>query len=167
MNGGGRPVQDGRVPAPVRYLEQTMPSTDPLMPRTAPPGLTLPVPLHVQLASAVMGAATVLLGLVYLVTPPRLGGAAQPFSTVDALTPPLAWCMVAGGAAVILATVARAARSSTHGVTAVVHLTYCVGLAISALQQEPVRITVVSVLSVFAFIAHGGACIDYWKRGWK
>jgi len=143
-----------------------MPNPDPLRTRPAPLGLTLPVPLHVQFVSLLMGAATVLLGVVYLVSPPATGPA-RPVSTVEYLTPILAWAMVASGAWVILATIARAARSSAHGVAAVVHLTYCAGLVVTFVELQPFRVTVVSILSVFAWIAHGGACIDYWKRGWK
>lgn len=141
-------------------------STDPLMPRVAPPGLTLTVPLHVQLASAVLGALTVVLGCSYLTSPPPVGSAARP-TTIGELTPVLAWVMVAAGGWVILSVAARAARSSAHGIAAVVHATYCAGLVITSLTFEPFRVTVVSILSVFAVVAHGGACIDYWKRGWK
>lgn len=166
---GGRPVHTGRVPAPIHLLtlETSVPATDPLMPRTAPPGLTLPVPVHVQLAGGALGAATVWLGLVYLVTPPPLASVARPASTLALLTPALAWCMIAAGGWVILSTVARAARASAHLVAAVVHLAYLAGLVATFLQLQPFRISVVSALSVFAVIAHGGACIDYWKRGWK
>lgn len=136
------------------------------MPRTAPPGLTLPVPLHVQVVSVFMGLATVVLGMVYLTNPPPMASPTR-VTTLSELTPALAWCMVATGAWVILATFARAARASAHGVAAVVHVTYCVGLVATFLTLEPFRVTVVSALSVFAWVAHGGACIDYWKRGWK
>lgn len=162
-------MHHGLVPAPsrARTWRDHVPSTDPLMPRTAPPGLTLPVPLHVQLVGGLMGLATVVLGLVYLVSPPPLASPVRPATTLGVLTPVLAWCMVAVGGWVMLATFARAARSSAHGVAAVVHLTYCAGLVLTFLQLEPLRVTVVSALSVFAVIAHGGAAIDYWRRGWK
>lgn len=138
-----------------------------ITPRTAPPGLTLAVPTHVQVASGFMGLATVVLGIVYLTSPPPLASPARVTTTLSELTPALAWCMVAVGAWVILATFARAARASAHGVAAVVHLTYCAGLVITFLDLEPFRVSAISALSVFAWIAHGGACIDYWKRGWK
>jgi len=141
-------------------------TVEPLTPRVAPPGMALPVPVHVQLASLVLGGLTVLLGCVYVTSPPPAGSAARP-TTISELTPVVAWVMVAVGGWVVLATVARAARSSAHGVAAVVHATYCVGLVITSLTFEPFRVTVVSILSVFAVVAHGGACIDYWKRGWK
>jgi len=154
------------VPTPLYVESPTMPHQEPLT-RLAPPGLTLPVPLHVQLVSLAMGVASVLLGVVYLTDPPRPRSPALPVATVEYLTPAMAWCMVCAGAWVILAAVARAGRSSAHGVAAVVHVTYCAGLVATFVELQPFRISVVSILSVFAWIAHGGACIDYWKRGWK
>lgn len=144
-----------------------MPSpSEPLTPRVAPPGMTLPVPVHVQLASLVLGTLTILLGAVYLTSPPPVGSAARP-TTISELTPVLAWVMIAAGSWVVLAAVARSARSSAHGIAAIVHGTYCAGLVVTSLTFHPFRVTIVSILSVFAVVAHGGACIDYWKRGWK
>lgn len=138
----------------------------PLRTRVAPPGVTLPVPVHVRLTSVGLGAATMLLGLVYLTTPPRRGGPLSS-SVMALMEAPLGWVMLALGGWVVLAALAQAARSSAHGVAAVVHLTYTVALVATFLQLEPPRPTVASVLSVFAFVAHGGACIDYWKRGYR
>lgn len=136
--------------------------------REAPPGLTLPVPLHVRIASLGLGVATGLLGLLYLTAPPRTHGPGPLSSTVlSLLEQPLGWCMVLLGAWVIVAAVSGVARSSAHGVAAIAHLAYTAALVQSFLALVPPRPSVVSILSVFAFVAHGGACLDYWKRGWR
>lgn len=139
---------------------------DHLTPRVAPPGLTLPVPLHVRITSVGLGVGTMLLGLIYLTAPPRRDGPLS--SSVMALMEcPLGWVMLALGGWVVLASFGRSARSSAHGVAAVAHLTYSGALVATWLQLEPPQPTVASVLSVFAVVAHGGACIDYWKRGYR
>lgn len=107
-----------------------------------------------------------LLGIVYLTVPPRRDGPLSN-SVMALMEAPLGWVMVALGGWVILATIARTARSSAHGVAAVVHLVYTVALVATFLQTVPPKPTVASVLSVFAFVAHGGASIDYWKRGYR
>ena len=139
---------------------------DSLRPRIAPPGLTLPVPLHVRVTSVGLGVATYLLGLVYLVSPPRRTGPLSN-SVMALMETPLGWCMVFLGCWVVLAAFTSAARASAHGVAAVAHLAYCVALVVTWASLEPPTPTVASVLSVFAFVAHGGACIDYWKRGYR
>lgn len=153
------------MPTPL-LLETTM-TPDRLHTRVAPPGLTLPVPLHVQLSSLLLGLLSVVLGMIYLVDPPPEASPAVPFTTLDYLRPPVVVLLLLMGSLVVLATLGRAARSSAHGLAAIVHLAYTVGLVATFFQTEPVRITIVSILSVFAWVAHGGACIDYWKRGWK
>lgn len=138
----------------------------PLSTRTAPAGVTLPVPLHVKVTSVGLGGASMLLGVIYLVAPPRRDGPLSN-SVMALLESPLGWVMVALGAWVILATAAGMARASAHGVAAMAHLVYSVALVLTFLQLEPPRPSVASVLSVFAVVAHGGASIDYWKRGWR
>lgn len=137
-----------------------------LVPRTAPPGLTLPVPLHVKATSVGLGAASMLLGVVYLTAPPQRTGPLSN-SVMALMEQPLGWTMLALGGWVVLAALSGVARSSAHGVAAMAHLVYSVALVLTFLQLVPPRPTVASVLSVFAFVAHGGASIDYWKRGWR
>lgn len=138
----------------------------PLTTRTAPPGLTLPVPLHVRVTSVGLGVGTMLLGLIYLTAPPRRDGPLSS-SVMALMEAPLGWVMLALGGWVVLAALSQCARSSAHGVAAIVHLTYTVALVATFLQLVPPKPSVASVLSVFAVVAHGGACIDYWKRGYR
>lgn len=134
--------------------------------RVAPPGLTLPVPIHVSLTSAALGLCTLALGVIYLTAPPKRTGPLSS-STMGLLEVPLGVVMMCLGLLVVAATVAGKARSSAHGVAAMTHFVYTVALVLTFLQTVPPKPTVASVLSVFAFVAHGGACIDYWKRGWR
>lgn len=134
--------------------------------RVAPPGVTLPVPLHVSVTSAFLGSASALLGLVYLTSPPKRTGPLSN-SVMALMETPLGWVMVVLGSLVFLAAVSATARSSAHAVAAVAHLAYTVALVITWASLEPPHPTVASVLSVFAFVAHGGASIDYWKRGYR
>lgn len=135
-------------------------------PRVAPPGLTLPVPVHVRITSVGLGAATLLLGFVYLTDPPKRTGPLSN-SVMALMETPLGWVMVALGCWVVLAAVSSTARSSAHAVAAIAHLAYSVALVVTWSQVEPPTPTVASVLSVFAFVAHGGASLDYWKRGYR
>lgn len=138
----------------------------PIPTRTAPRGLTLPVPLHVRATSVGLGGASMLLGLIYLTVPPRRDGPLSN-SVMAVLEAPLGWVMLALGGWVVLAALAGIARASAHGVTAMAHAVYTVALVLTFLSVHPPRPSVASVLSVFAVVAHGGASIDYWKRGWR
>lgn len=138
----------------------------PMRTRVAPPGLTLPVPAHVRITSVGLGAASMMLGLLYLTNPPKRTGPLSN-SVMALMETPLGWVMLVLGGWVILASVSSCARSSAHAVAAIAHAAYTVALIVTWAQLNPPSPTVASVLSVFAFVAHGGASIDYWKRGYR
>ncbi len=137
-----------------------------LSPRIAPLGMTLPVPRHVKVAGAFMGLATMMLGLTLLLAPPRAG---SPLDTtvLQLIRPPLAAVFLLIGAVLICAHVLAVARASLHGVAAVAHVVHCVALFVSIAFSNYGQVTVASVLSLFAWIAHGGCSLDYWKRGYR
>jgi hypothetical protein len=137
-----------------------------IVPRTAPPGLTLAVPLHVQLTSVFLGLGSMALGLVYLISPPKRNGPLSN-SVMALMEQPLGWVMVVLGLWVVLAAGFRSSRASAHAVAAMCHGAYMAALVATALMTEPPRLTVAAVLSLFAVVAHGGACLDYWKRGYR
>lgn len=128
--------------------------------------MTLPVPLHVALTSLGLGVGSMLLGVIYLTNPPRRTGPLSN-SVMALMEQPIGWAMVFIGAWVVLAAVTGWSRASAHMVAAMAHLVYMGALFFTFLQLVPPRPTVASVLSIFAFVAHGGACLDYWKRGYR
>lgn len=146
-------------------LEPSIVSHD-LSPRIAPPGMTLPVPRHVKVAGTLMGAATFGLGLVLLLAPPRPGGALDT-TVLQLIRQPLGWAFLLIGLAVVCAHVLGAARASVHGVAAVAHVVHCVALFASVAFSVRGQFTVASTLSLFAWVAHGGCSLDYWKRGYR
>lgn len=154
------------TPLPSPYpLESFVASRD-LSPRIAPVGLTLPVPRHVLVAGLFLGAATFALGLLLVVTGYAPGG---PLDTtvLQALREPLGWSFLLIGLAVVCAHLLTTARASVHAVAAVAHVVHCVALFVSIAFSDYEGVTVASVLSLFAWVAHGACSLDYWKRGYR
>ena len=137
-----------------------------LSPRIAPAGMTLPVPRHVKVAGFLMGLATIGLGALLLASPPRAGGALDT-TVLQLIRPPLGWAFLLIGLAVVCAHLTATARASAHGVAAVAHVIHCVALFLSIAFSEYNQVTVASVLSLFAWLAHGGCSLDFWKRGYR
>jgi len=137
-----------------------------LSPRVAPPGMTLPVPRHVTVAGMLMATATAGLGLLLILTPPKPGTALDT-TILTLVRGPLSWLFLLIGVAAVCAHLAGAARASVHGVAAVAHLVHCVALFLSVAFSSYGQVTVASVLSVFAWVAHGGCSLDFWKRGYR
>lgn len=137
-----------------------------LTPRLAAPGMTLPVPRHVKWAGLFMGVATFGLGLLLAVAPPRPGSPLD-VDVLQLIRPPLSWCFLLIGLAVVCAHLLGAARASVHGVAAVMHVVHCVALFLAVAFSDYGQLTVASVLSLFAWVAHGGCSLDYWKRGYR
>lgn len=125
------------------------------------------MPLHVKVAGGALGLVTAMLGLIYLLAPPRRVPALERVSVVAVLEPFLGWAMLAIGGWVLLATATATARASAHLVAAVSHALYFGACVASFLLTVPPRPTVAAVLALGVFIAHGGACLAYWQRGWR
>ena len=137
-----------------------------LSPRIAPAGLTLPVPRHVMLAGVFMGAATAALGVLLLTTGYQPGSALDT-TVLQLLRQPLGWSFLLIGVAATCAHLTGTARASVHGVAAVAHVIHCVALFVSVAFSSYGQVTVASMLSLFAWVAHGGCSLDYWKRGYR
>jgi hypothetical protein len=128
--------------------------------------MTLPVPRHVAWAGVFLGVATFVLGLVLAVTPPKAGSPLA-VDVLQLIRPPLAWCFLLTGVATVCAHLLRAGRASVHGVAAVMHVVHCVALFLAVAFSDYGQLTVASVLSPFAWVAHAGCSLDYWKRGYR
>lgn len=136
--------------------------------RRAPAGLRLPVPLFVRLWGSVLGLGTLLLGVLYLTEPvPNRTPELEARSVVAVIEVPLGWAMVGAGLWVVTATLVSHSRASAHAVAGIVHLAHAVALAATAVIAYPLQPLPVLVLAAFAVIAHGGACLDYFGRGWR
>jgi hypothetical protein len=140
----------------------------PIPTRRAPAGLRLPVPMFVRLWGAVLGLLSTALGLVFLASPvPNRTPALEARSVVAVIEVPLGIVLVAAGLWVVAATMVGHSRASAHAVAAVAHLTHVVALGATFVIAYPLQPLPVLVLASFAVIAHGGACLDYWSRGWR
>lgn len=135
--------------------------------RRAPAAMRLPVPRHVAAASLVMGIGTVVLGIGYATTKVLRAPALEAKSVVAAIEVPLGWVMVAVGAWVTVAAIVGHGRASAHAIAAVVHGAYLLALVITFVIAYPLQPVQGVALALFGFIAHGGACLDYWQRGWR
>lgn len=129
--------------------------------------MTLDVPVHVRCAGGLLGVGTVLIGLIYLAAPPERRGPSQLTSVIAVMEPVLGWVMLVLGSGVVLATVLGQARASAHVLATAVHATYMGGLVVQFLITQPVRPTVTAVLSFMGAVAHGGAALAYWQRGYR
>lgn len=141
---------------------------DPIPTRRAPTEMRLPVPGHVQLWGAVLGFGTALLGFLYLSAfTPNRRPELEAISVVAKIETPLAWFMLAAGGWVVVATAVSQARSSAHAIAAVVHSAHLVALGATFVIAYPLASAPGVVQASFAVIAHGGACLEYWQRGWR
>jgi hypothetical protein len=141
---------------------------DPIPTRRAPAELRLPVPGHIRLWGAVLGALSAVLGFVLLTSPvPNRPADLEARSVVAVIETPLGWAMLAAGGWVVIGTAVSQARASAHAVVAVVHLAHVVALGATFLIAYPLQPLPPILTGAFAVIAHGGACLDYWNRGWR
>jgi hypothetical protein len=136
-------------------------------PRRAPADMRLPVPRHVALASLAMGVGTVVLGLAYATGTVYRRPQLEAKSVVALIETPLGWVMAAVGAWVIVAGVAGHARASAHGVAATVCGAYLLAMCATVVLAWPLQSFVGPALALFPFVAHGGAALDYWQRGYR
>jgi hypothetical protein len=141
---------------------------EPIPTRRAPAGMRLPVPVHVRLWGAVLGALTMALGLALTLEPvPHRTRALDERSVVAVIELPLGLAMIGAGLWVIIATAFTQARASAHAVAGVVHGAHLGALAATFVIAYPWQPVPPIVTAGFAVIAHGGACLDYWQRGWR
>jgi len=135
--------------------------------RKAPPGMRLPVPRHVVLASLLMGVGTLTLGIGYATVAVYRRPDVEARSVVAAIEHPLGWCMAVIGAWVLLAVITGHTRASAHVVAAVAHGVYLAAVLITIVLTYPLTPPQLGALALFGLIAHGGAALDYWKRGYR
>jgi len=135
--------------------------------RKAPPGMKLPVPRHVRLASLLMGVGTLILGLGYATVEVYRRPEVAERSVVAAIEHPLGWVMAVLGVWVVLATITGHSRASAHTVAAVAHGVYFAAVLITCVLTYPLTPPQLGALALFGFIAHGGAALDYWQRGYR
>jgi hypothetical protein len=142
--------------------------TDPIPTRRAPADMRLPVPRHVRMASVVLGVATCLLGFVYLteITPNRAAPLEEE-SVVAVIELPLGWTFLGVGGWVVIAACVAQARASAHAVAAAVHTVHLMALVVTFFIAYPLQPAPPVITAVFAVIAHGGASLDHWQRGWR
>jgi hypothetical protein len=118
------------------------------------------------MAGTFMGATTAALGVLLLTTGYVPGGALDT-TVLQVLRWPLGWFFLLIGAATVCAHLTGTARASVHGVAAVAHVVHCVALFVSVAFSSYGQVTVAAMLSLFAWVAHGGCSLDYWKRGYR
>lgn len=135
--------------------------------RRAPADMRLVVPRHVVLASLAMGLATLVLGIGYATTQVYRVPALQRVSVVALIERPLGWSMVAAGVWVTVATLTATTRASAHAIAAVLHGLYVVAILATFVLAYPLQPVQGVALALFGLIAHGGASLDYWKRGYR
>jgi hypothetical protein len=141
---------------------------EPIRPRRAPADMRLPVPRHATLASLLLGAVTAALGFVYLTEiVPNRSQALEGESVVAVIEQPLGWALLVAGGWVAVACLLRQARSSAHAIAAVVHLVHLFALVATFVIAYPLQPAPPVLSAVFAVVAHGGASLDYWKRGYR
>lgn len=136
--------------------------------RRAPEGLRLPVPMFVRLWGTVLGLLSTALGVTFLASPvPNRPPDLEVRSVVAVIEVPLGIALAAAGLWVVAATITGHSRASAHAVAGVVHLAHLVALVATFVIAYPLQPLPIIVLAAFAVIAHGGACLDYWHRGWR
>jgi hypothetical protein len=136
--------------------------------RRAPRELRLPVPRVVSVWGAILGLATASLGFAYLTAiVPNRRPELEARSVVAIIETPLSavWLIVGGW--VVVATLVGQARASAHAIAAVVHLAHLTAVAATFVIAYPFQPVPGIVLALFPAIAHGGASLDYWSRGWR
>lgn len=139
----------------------------PIPTRRAPAEMRLYVPRHVVLSSIALGAATTILGAGYAAGTVYRRPELEDRSLVAVLEHPLGWVMVVLGAWVVLAALLGVSRASAHGLAAVAHGLYLVAIAATFVLAYPFQSIVGVALAIFGFVAHGGACLAYWERGYR
>lgn len=140
----------------------------PVPTRRAPADLRLPVPWHVRVWGAVLGLLTGSLGFVFLTSPvPNRPLELEAESVVAIIELPLGFAMIGAGGWVVVATMLTQARASAHAVAGVVHLAHVFALTATLFIAWPLQPVPPILTAAFAVIAHGGACLDYWQRGWR
>lgn len=129
--------------------------------------MRLPVPRHVAAASVVLGVASVILGVGYatvkVIRPPEL----EAQSILAVIEVPLGWVLAVAGLVVIVAAALRSARASAHTLAAVAHGAFLVALLLTYVNAYPLQAPQGPALALFGFVAHGGAALDYWQRGYR
>jgi CHASE2 domain-containing sensor protein len=129
--------------------------------------MRLPVPRHVAAASVLMGFATCVLGGAYATTDVYRRPELEARSVVAVIEEPLGWVTLAVGLWVVAAALLGRSRASAHAVAAVCHGAYFVAIAATYVLAFPYQPLPAVALALFGLIAHGGASIDYWQRGWR
>jgi len=152
---------------PATRAPHTLRAITTVQPRRAPQGLTLPVPLYTKVAGGLLGLDTLMLGLIYLLAPPERIPALEQVSVVAVLEPTLGWAMITTGLWVVGGTLIGRSRASAHMVATVCHCLYFGACVASFLLTVPPLPTVAAVLALGVAVAHGGACLAYWQRGWR
>lgn len=141
--------------------------TPPIPTRKAPPEMRLPTPRHVALASFALGGATAVLGIAYATTevhrPPQL----ERESVVALIERPLGWAMLVVGLWVVAAASTGVTRASAHAIAAVLHGAYLLALVATYVLAFPWQPLQGVALAIFGLVAHGGASLDYWRRGYR
>lgn len=135
--------------------------------RRAPAEMRLPVPRHVIVASLAMGLGTLVLGYGYVTTDVRRPPELERESVVALIEHPLGWAMIAAGAWVLLAVTTSRARASAHAIAAVLHGLYLLAISATFVLAYPLQPVQGVALALFGVVAHGGASLDYWKRGYR
>jgi hypothetical protein len=144
------------------------PISDPGIPtRKAPPDMRLPVPRYIRLSSAALGIATAVMGIGYATIQVYRRPALEAQSVVAVIEEPLGWAMFAAGLWVLAAALIGHGRASAHGVAAACHAAFLGAIAATYVIAYPLQPIQGVALALFGFIAHGGASLDYWQRGWR
>lgn len=136
-------------------------------PRRAPSDMRLPVPRHVMLASIAMGASSIVLGYAYATGMVYRRPELEAKSVVALIERPLGIVLIIIGLWVVAAGIGRHSRASAHVVAAVCHGAYLVAMCATVIIAWPHQSFVGPALAAFAFIAHGGAALDFWQRGYR
>ena len=135
--------------------------------RKAPAEMRLPVPRHVAAASILMGLGSCVLGITYATTDVHRRPELEARSVVAVIERPLGWITLAIGLWVVCAALLGRSRASAHAVAAVAHGAYFIALAATYVLAFPYQPLPAVALALFGLIAHGGASLDYWQRGWR
>lgn len=129
--------------------------------------MRLPVPRHVRFASVALGFGTAVMGLGYATIPVYRPPALERESVVAAIETPLGWVMLVVGLWVLVAAFLGHGRASAHAVAAAAHGVYLGAMVLTYLFAYPLQPLQGVALALFGLIAHGGASLDYWQRGWR
>ena len=129
--------------------------------------MRLPTPRHVWLATLTLGLGTLVLGFGYLTTKVYRVPELEEQSVVAVIERPLGGLMLVVGAWVFVAGLTGCGRAIAHAVAAILHGAYFVALAATYVLAYPLQPEQGVALGLFGLVAHGGASIDYWQRGWR